>query len=142
MRHTLWKWFLFTVLVSFFPFMAVAIRLWSTEQPIHLQSLWPRGQLFLVSTALAAEAIGDLVTHPSSVPSTNKMVLTFFCVATLAVASVWYAFAQDRSDFNLTRTSNGSIILFLVTLLVCISAKAVTEESHESRYLNFRRYRS
>jgi hypothetical protein len=131
MFQTLWKWFLFTVLISLCPFLFIAIRLWGTDQTVQFQALWPHGELFLISTALAADAIGDLVANPVPV-SGWRTFLTFCCVITLLVGSLWFASVQDNLNFSMSRTSEASIILFLVTLLACFSAKVVSEEKNES----------
>jgi hypothetical protein len=132
MFQTLWKWFLFTVLISLCPFLVIAIRLWNADQTVQFQTLWPHGELLLLSTALAADAIGDLAANPAPISSGWRTFSTFCCVITLFVASVWYAFAQDNQNFSVSKTSEGSIVLFLFTLLACFSAKVLAEEKNES----------
>ncbi len=73
------RWFVFTVLVSLVPFVMVALNMWSDDKTVQLVALWPHGELLLVSTALAANAVGDLIPTRSFATRT-KIVAPGSCI--------------------------------------------------------------
>ena len=118
------RWFIFTVRVSLVPFGVVALAKWADNAAFELSSLWPRGELLLVSTALAADAIGDLIpTGPSA--RSAKVATGGFCLLLILLTSLWYGLIQDHPGYNAGRVSEGSIVIFFVTVVVCLVCKLV-----------------
>jgi hypothetical protein len=119
-------WFVFTVLVSLVPFVMVALNMWSDDKAVQLVALWPHGELLLVSTALAANAVGDLIPTRSFATRT-KIVAAGSCIVLLIVAALWYAMIQGHPEFKLEKISEGSITLFVFTLIASGSCKLLAE---------------
>ena len=96
-RDKLLKWALFTVVVSLVPFFMVALSLWSGDKPLHLASLWPHGELLLVATALAADAVGGLIPTSTRLGAA-KVLSAGICVILLLTTALWYALIQGHPD--------------------------------------------
>jgi len=125
-KGRLLKWFFFTVLVSLVPFGMVAVAFWSGDTEFRMADLWPHGELLVVSTALAADAMGGLIpTNPTA--SRAKIVSGGCCVLVLLISAIWYAMIQDRPGFKVDKISEGSIALFGFTVVVCACCKALAE---------------
>jgi hypothetical protein len=125
MGAKLLKWGIFPVVVSLIPFVLVALSLWSDDKVVLLSSLWPHGELLLVSTSLAAEAVGDLIpTGPGA--ERVKIVSAGSCVILLIVAALWYALIQGHA-YRVSKISEGSIVLFLFTVMASACCKLLAE---------------
>ncbi len=61
MLAKLLKWAIFTVVISLVPFGVLALNVLIEGNDIQVAALWPHGELMLVATALAADALGDLI---------------------------------------------------------------------------------
>jgi hypothetical protein len=125
------KWGFFTVLISLFPFGLVALNYWlSTGQAIELSKLWPHGELMLVATALAADALGDLIA--SSRPSSSfKIASGGGCAVVLLLTVAGYILAQVHPQYAIVRISKISIITFVGTIVTCLSCKFQATETKE-----------
>lgn len=127
------KWLMFTVLVSLSPFAVLAGKLWVSDTPIYLRALWPHGELLLVSTALAADAMGDVIANGfaaqvSQVQGVFRTITAGACLITILTTVWWYSLAQNSSSLSLEKMSKGSIYLFIFTILTCMTAKIMAEE--------------
>ena len=121
------KWGIFTVLVSLIPFVMVALTLWSDDKDISLSALWPHGELLLVSTALAADAVGSLIpTAPRW--ERSKIVSAGACIVLLIVTAFWYALIQNHPEFKIAKISKGTMELFVFTVIVCACCKYLAEK--------------
>ncbi len=114
-KGRLLRWFFFTVLVSLVPFGMVAVAFWSGDISFRLANLWPHGELLVVSTALAADAMGELIPTKATARRA-KIISGGCCVLVLLISAIWYAMIQDRPGFKVNRISEGSIILFVFTV--------------------------
>ena len=115
------RWAIFSVLISLSPFGIAALNLWSGEKLVHLSMLWPHGELLLISTALASDAVGNLVPGRESARKARVAVVGS-CVLILISTALWYGLIQGHPEYKADRISQGSIFIFLVTLIVCASS--------------------
>ena len=124
MGAKLLKWVIFTVLVSFTPLILTGLILWADDKMV-LSLLWPHGELLLISTAIAADAIGEMIpTGPSARKS--KIISGGSCVFLLIVSALWYAVIQIHG-FNAGKISESSLFLFAATLIASLSCQALAE---------------
>src|SRR5579863_1592711 len=100
MLAKLLKWLIFTVVVALVPFGIVALDLWDKGDNLFAWSvLWPHGELMLVSTALAADALGDLIA--SDRPSGSlKIAAGGGCLVVLIITIAGYVLSQTHPDYK------------------------------------------
>src|SRR5437899_9488588 len=95
MGARLLKWAFFTVLVSLAPLILTGLILWADDKMI-LSLVWPHGELLLISTAIGADAIGEMI--PTGPTARNaKIVSAGSCIVLLIVSALWYAVVQVQS---------------------------------------------
>jgi hypothetical protein len=117
----------FTVLVSLIPFLITALIKAGQSGPFVLASLWPHGELLLVSTALAADGIGDLFAFRGPYDGFKLTVgFGFFVVVVVTVA--WYAILQVQQGYSVNFISKGSIALFGSVVVTGASVKLFIRE--------------
>src|SRR5437899_3113676 len=108
------QWLIFTVIVALSPFLIAALNVVSEQQTLSWfprEQLWPHGELMLVTTALAADAIGDLFVHPS--PRDAITVLSAGAFLILVIVTVaWYTMVQSHANYVANTVSRASLILF------------------------------
>jgi hypothetical protein len=124
MGEKLLRWAIFTVVISLVPFGLTAFNLYNSDKLFGLSSLWPHGELLLIATALAADAIGDLV--PGNTNFTKSRIATVgLCVVVLLLTALWFASIQDHPEFSADKVSRGSEAIFVFTLIVCFGSKFI-----------------
>jgi hypothetical protein len=124
MGARLLKWVFFTVLVSFTPLILTGLVLWADDKMV-VSSLWPHGELLLISTAIAADAIGEMIpTGPRA--RAAKIVAVGSCVLLLIISALWYAVIQIHG-FNAGKISESSLFLFAGTLIASLGCQALAE---------------
>ncbi len=121
MAEKLTRWFIFGVVVSLLPFALAFLNLWASKKPAKIEDLFSRGELLLVSTAIGAAAIGELLgikdTH-----ALGKIIVGGFSFVTVLTQMAWYAYASDASrGLDGRYVAKFSIVFFVVTLF-CSSA--------------------
>jgi hypothetical protein len=122
------QWIFFTVLISFTPFAVVAIILIGRGRTFSASALWPHGELLIVSTTLAADAMGDLFNHSSPGDLLRIMAGGGFLLVVI-VTVVWYTILQLETDYPVWMISKGSLAIFgfVVTTGACIKIFARKE---------------
>ena len=124
MGARLLKWAFFTVLVSLAPLLLTGLTLWA-DNKIILAMLWPHGELLLISTAVAADAVGEMVpTGPTARKS--KIVSAGSCIVLLIISALWYAVIQAHS-YDPGKISESSLLLFLATLVAALGCQVLAE---------------
>lgn len=121
MAEKLTRWFIFGVVVSLLPFALAFLNLWASKKPAKIEDLFSRGELLLVSTAIGAAAIGELLgikdTH-----TLYKIIIGGCSFIAVLTQMAWYAYASDASrGLDGRNVAKLSVIFFAVTL-VCSSA--------------------
>jgi hypothetical protein len=125
-KHRLLHWAIFVVAVSLFPFGLVALSQWCGTG-FDLLKLWPKGQLLLVSTAISADAVGELIGAGNEMRGI-KLGAGGLCFLSMLFSACWYVMIQDHSDWPVRKICYGSIVFFAATVVSSFSCKALAME--------------
>lgn len=121
MAEKLTRWFIFGVVVSLLPFALAYLNLWASKKPAKIEDLLSRGELLLVSTAIGAAAIGELLgvkdTH-----ALYKIVIGGCSFVAVLTQMAWYAYTSDASQGLDGRSVAKLSVVFFVVTLFCSSA--------------------
>ena len=128
------RWLLFSVIIALLPILFGILGLKIFNQPITVQNTIASGQLLLVSTAVLAEAIGELLVN-DKVNRIFKIYVTGINLAVFGMACLLYSTivsaTNNVSAGGKTIDSNTvAIISFIVfgwTMLTGIGSKWVAE---------------
>jgi hypothetical protein len=128
---TLLRWLIFNVLISLLP-LAFAAFLLASKQAPHQESMWVSvlggGELLLISTAIAAEAIGDLIASNEE-KAVWKYISSGGCLIALIFSALWYATVRESGPTqNAATIVVGSVILFAATFVAALSCKFLARE--------------
>ena len=124
------KWLFFSVAVALLPLSFHYLQLVMVGRSPGLADITQHGELLIISAAMAAAAIGDVVSAEVS-RSILKMMAIGFCVIMLLLSSLLYAFISSCTmtgvDVKSHIASNISIITYVFTLITSASSIAITE---------------
>ena len=122
------RWTIFGVVFALLPFALNWWHMWtaSGSNPWYVYQLWPRGELLLVSVAIAADAIGDLVGSGGSL-LIFKLIACGGCVLALFIAAAWFSQSQFALNPNSIKISNASMCVFMLTIISGGACKALAE---------------
>lgn len=117
MAEKLTRWFIFGVVVSLLPFALAYLNLWASKKPAKIEDLLSRGELLLVSTAIGAAAIGELLgvkdTH-----ALGKIIVGGCSFVAVLMQMAWYACTSDASrGLDGQYVARSSLVFFAVTLV-------------------------
>lgn len=111
------KWFIFTLVVSVFPLLAVAGLIRVRGGQTSLNELLGTGELLTICCALSAAAIGDVLAskrHPN-----ERLICAAVCGTVVLAAILWYSvvgmqihFKEPYDEELLVR---GSVLLYFFT---------------------------
>lgn len=127
------RWFLFSVIISLVPLIFDGVLLWSRETPSRqiAVAVLAGGELLLISTAIAADAVGDLV-GSGSTRTGLKLLVGGTCVISLLFAALWYAansvLENTGQHANPHAVITGSAVVFICTVCAGASCKWLGEE--------------
>ncbi len=110
------KWLLFGVVCSLLPILFKVITYVTRGQNIELTILVEHGELFLISTAIAATGLGELVTEGPK-PTTGVILTAFSSFALTAVSAYWFSDLNNAAQVDLNNIVNASVTIFLVSLI-------------------------
>lgn len=89
--HKLIRWTIFSVAVALLPLVFHALQLTTRGKAVSVTAVTSHGELLLISVALAAAAIGDLLGNRNWTLSIPKLVASGFCMLMLLLSSFYYA---------------------------------------------------
>lgn len=125
------KWLLFGVMCSLLPILIQIIQLLTRGQEIELIKILGHGQLFLISTAIAATGIGELVSEKPK-GDIGKIISGFSSIVMILVSSIWFADVASASiageTIDTEAIKNGSLWVFLVAVITTLFCFKQTEE--------------
>lgn len=130
------KWFLFSVLIALAPLAADGLnRLSQISGTISLKpitvGILGHGELLLISAALAADTIGDLIASGEQF-KTLKLVTGGASAIIILLASIWYAdiagILLGGRALDFTTVAYGSSIILAATVLASGCGKFVAED--------------
>jgi hypothetical protein len=124
MSERLVRWIVFGVLIALLP-IAFRYALESTTGPVpSLAHLLADGELLLISSAIAAGAVGELIGR-----GRNRLILQLIsaggCIATVLFASLYYAYVATHQLVNEAFVMRMSLFLFGLTLIASASCIAL-----------------
>lgn len=125
-------WFIFSVIVTLTPFFLGFFQSVDHDQRFTFSLILGNGQLFLVSVAIAAAALGDLVAiEVSAIQRIMKTVAIGSCTLVVLISSLWYgdisAASQSQPAPDPRTISAGSVIVYfwaLASSAWCLSLAA------------------
>jgi drug/metabolite transporter (DMT)-like permease len=120
-REKLIRWLIFNVLVGLVPIVISYLGLRLDPHPPALHVLTSRGELLLISTAIASAAVGELIPGGRD-KATQKLLAGGCCILLVLVSSLFFATIQARQHPDVLRIFTMSLWLFGGTLLASFSA--------------------
>lgn len=129
MLEKLLKWLLFSVIVSVVPLFSTYIILVIYSSEPSFVSIISRGELQLISVALLANGIGDVVTS-ESIRKVFQVLLIGLSTVFLLVISIWYGAITSILISGTSTTTYQSLeyptlIAFLVSFFISACCVAV-----------------
>lgn len=122
-------WFIFSVIVTLTPFFLGFLQSVDRSQHFTFSSILGSGQLLLVGVAIAAAALGELVTI--EVPAAQRIMKSSAigsCTLVVIISSLWFgdisATIQGKSLPDPRTISLGSVVIYvwaLASSMWCIS---------------------
>ncbi len=127
MKNSVRKWLLFGVLVALAPIGFRYISAVINQNPLAYFELISGGELFLISVALCASAVGDLIElNTDSEPiKTAAMVWSAAAVLNCIICSLLFAGLKDSPTADPQKLANFSILFYVVSLVVGASSVKV-----------------
>jgi hypothetical protein len=141
------RWFFFSVVISLVPFLVLGLHQLMLAPTgtfsFSFSSLWPEGELLLISTAIAADSIAEVV--GSAADSSTKMAFGGLTCVVLLASAMWYSDIQGTIWYNETYStvallspnipkpdrnfiSEGSMALLAITLVMGLCCLVVAGE--------------
>lgn len=128
MYEKLARWFLFGVLFTLLPFVLSYLNLRARPKlvnPVKFVSMFAHGELLLVSTAIGAAAVGELL-GVKSANSLGQIISGGVSLLLVVIQTLWYvSVSEPKSDFDADFVGRVSVILFIVTILASIACLLV-----------------
>lgn len=114
------RWFFFGVLFALLPFALSYLNLRARSKSVKVESLFARGELLLVSTAIGMAAIGELF-GVKNVNLLGQTVIGGFSMVAVTIQVLWYPSVSDpNSGFDADFVGRMSVIFFVVTLVASV----------------------
>ena len=124
------RWLVFSVAISLLPLVFNFLRAYGRGATPSLIDLNAHGELLLISAAIAAAAIGELVASGGRY-QIAKIIAGGGCVLVLAVASLWFADISAPTSsgalVDYVRVSNASTVVFMFTVISSASCVVLSE---------------
>lgn len=125
MAEKLVSWAIFSVVVALIPIFFNALRLHSRPGGPGPHTILDRGELLILTAALCAAAVGELLISPQvdGVVRVSKLVAGGAVILILLFSSLYYAdvnaahVAGARQNLKVVRTS--SLVFFSVAFFAC-----------------------
>ena len=121
------RWFIFSVLVSLVPLAISWLGMRLDRKPATLQVITARGELLLISTTIAAAAVGEVIAGGQD-RATQKLLAGGSCMLAVLLSSLFFAAIQARHDPDPASVLSTSICLFAYTLLASGSCVYLAHE--------------
>ncbi len=131
MLQKLIKWLLFSAVISVVPLFSTYIILLLHSNYTTITTIIARGELQLISVALLANGIGEVVSN-DNISKTIKIALSGLSTILLLLISIWYgAIVSSLIAQNSTSTPQvlefPSLIIFLVSFFISACCVVVGE---------------
>ena len=127
MYEKLARWLLFGVLFTLLPFVLSYLNLRARSKsanPVKIVSLFARGELLLVSTAIRIAAVGELF-GVKNASAFGQIISGGVSLLLVVIQALWYAsVSEPKSDFDADFVGRVSVI-FAVTVLASVACLLV-----------------
>ena len=120
------RWLIFSVLVSLLPVIFSALVLLTGQGISSITVLLSGGELLLISSAICAGAIGEIVTSTNR-NKIGRVLAGGGSVIILASSSFWFAHIVSSESVNGDVVAWGSIYIFGLTVLTGMSCISLSE---------------
>jgi len=124
------KWFIFSVVIGILPIIWTGLRLLTQGSALSLESLFGRGDLLLVASALSAAAIGELFLSTSD-RSVFKLFSGGGCLIVIMVSCLWYSdivgYLLSGASYDKVIVSKLSIGLFVLSFLASAGSHSLAD---------------
>jgi hypothetical protein len=119
-------WLFSSVILSLIPlaFSYLGIYLGGTSPTKNL--ILSHGELTLISAGIAGAAISEVIGSGKRL-RTNKIIAGISCVVALCLASFMFAWVSSGNSTDPESVSNGSIFIFVFTLIASGSCAVLAE---------------
>jgi hypothetical protein len=121
------RWIIFNVMVALVPLSAGYLGLQLGREEPGLHTLTARGELLLISTAIASAAVGELIPGGRA-RATFKLCAGGSCILLVMLSSLFFAAIQARQDADPHSILSMSLVLFACTLLASFSCMYLAYE--------------
>ena len=117
-RDKLIHWAMFNVSIALLPLFFNLISLFITNKFTSIHSVFYRGELLIISAAIAADATGEFIIGTIS-NKTARILTGGACVILLGLCSLLFAaISIAATDINQPRVTLISLTMFIATVLV------------------------
>lgn len=121
------RWLIFNVMIALVPLSAGFLGLQLGRHAPSLHVLTARGELLLVSSAIAAAALGELI-PAGRARATPKLCAGGSCILLVLLSSLFFAAIQAQHDADPQSVLSMSLWLFAGTLLAGFSCVYLAHE--------------
>lgn len=121
------RWLIFNVMIALVPLSAGFLGLQLARQELSLHTLTARGELLLISSAIAAAAVGELI-PAGRARATRKLCAGGSCILLVLLSSLFFAAIQARQDADPQSILSLSLWMFAGTLLAGFSCVYLAHE--------------
>lgn len=130
-RDKLIKWTFFGVIFAIFPIFANMLSGVTRSSSPGFDGLLGRGELLLISAAVAAASAGELFGRDEIRMKSARLLLVSFSVLLIGISSYWYADVaagiQAHQQIDAHAVAVGSLIVFVLTCVVGACCVIVSE---------------
>jgi nucleoside recognition membrane protein YjiH len=117
----IWVWVVFLLMVAFAPFVIQSISLWLRNLTVSIEALFGKGELFIVSLAIAADGAGEIFYLRHRTHWTHTVIL-IFCglgfVMSILATGVYGSIVFSPTNLDPMVTARFSIWFCYVTILI------------------------
>lgn len=128
MKVKLARWVIFSVMIALLPLLFTYIYFLTINKLITLEALLARGELLLISVALAADAMGGLIASGKERPIL-KIMSGGGCLVSAFFASLYFAAVSSNTGVNASWVFWTSVIIFVLVLIAGASCKLLAEDT-------------
>ncbi len=125
-------WTTFSVVIGSLPIILNMLILFTNNKPIDFFDLFAHGELLLISIAIAADAIGDMI-YSKRFENVKEISFICICFIVILISTSWFGSsgiggkAPNTIGFGVI-----SLVLFTTTVLVSGNCKAIVEVPYGS----------
>lgn len=121
MWRKLIKWLIFSIFLALIPLLAIYLFQRIIHDPIKFEVLVSHGELFLISTAMAAAALGEIITSDKK-RGILMICSSGGCLLIVILASMLFSFVLRANIINKIDVNYVSIVSIIVYCFAFITS--------------------